>query len=104
MMKRLLWRTRGLWVVFEGLEATYDRAKLALPTIIPASLAGEGVPYAKLPIDHHNGLYGFDIDKGDIDAPALLALIKQAPGAVMAGVSVSGKALWCIFARTCGYV
>ena len=75
----------------------YDRLKKGMAHIVPASNAGEGTALAKLPIEHHNGLYGYDLDKGDINAPALVELIKQAPGAVLVARSVGGD-LWCIFA------
>ena len=76
----------------------YDKVKKRLPCMVPASSAGSGVPWAKLDIEHHSGLYGFDIDKGVTDAPALLEVIKATPGAVMAGLSIGGADLWCIFA------
>ena len=79
-------------------KAAYNRTKKRLSCMVPAADAGSGVLWAKLAIEHHNGLYGFDIDKGVTDAPALLELIKQTPGAVMAGVSLGGADLWCIFA------
>lgn len=79
--------------------AKYKELKKWLTRMVPASNAGVGVALAKLPpAEHHNGLYGFDVDENVEDAAALLKIIKQAPGAVMAGRSIGGVDLWCIFA------
>ena len=79
--------------------AKYREQKKWLTRMIPASNAGEGVALAKLPpAEHHNGLYGFDVDENVEDAAAMLEIIKAAPGVVMAGRSIGGKDLWCVFA------
>ena len=78
-------------------EAEYQRQKRRMSCIIPASSAGEGEALKKLPIAFHNRLYGYDLDRGDFDAPALVEALKHTPGCAMVARSVGGD-LWCIFA------
>ena len=46
-----------------GRGPSYQRSKLLLPAAIPAAQAPAGTPLKELPVEHHNGLYGFDLDE-----------------------------------------
>ena len=83
-----------------GRKGPYKKAKLEMPAIVPAMQAPKGTELKGLPVQHHNGLYGFDIDemREDLDLPAVRQSLIHAPGAVMVGTSCAGDALYSIFA------
>ena len=83
-----------------GRKGPYEKAKLEMPAIVPAMQAPKGTELKGLPVQHHNGLYGFDIDemREDLDLPAVRQSLIHAPGAVMVGTSCAGDALYSIFA------
>ena len=85
-----------------GRKGPYAKAKLEMPAIVPAMRAPKGTELKGLPIRHHNGLYGFDIDemRENLDLPAVRQSLIDAPGAVMVGTSCAGDALYAIFAGT----
>ena len=84
----------------EGRTGPYERNKLAMPAIMPAAQAPIGTPIRSLPLEHHNGLYGFDIDEGreTMELEEVRRGLRRARGAVMVGTSCAGDALFAIFA------
>ena len=84
----------------EGRKGRYKTDKLLMPAIMPAALAPAGTLIKDLPPQHHNGLYGFDVDeqREGMDLAAVRQDLIAAPGAVMVGTSCAGDALFAIFA------
>ena len=83
-----------------GRKGPYEKAKLAMPAIVPAMQAPKGTDLKGMALLHHNGLYGFDIDeqRESLDLPAVRQSLIEAPGAVMVGTSCAGDALYVILA------
>ena len=84
----------------EGRKGRYETDKLLMPAILPAAQAPVGTAIKGLSLEHHNGLYGFDVDeqREDMDLAAVRQDLIAAPGAVMVGTSCAGDALFAIFA------
>ena len=84
----------------EGRKGRYETDKLLMPAILPAAQAPVGTAIKGLSLEHHNGLYGFDVDeqRGAMDLAAVRQDLIAAPGAVMVGTSCAGDALFAIFA------
>ena len=82
-----------------GRKGPYEKAKLEMLAIVPAMQAPKGTELKGLPIRHHNGLYGFDIDerREDLDVPAVRQSLIDTPGAVLVGLSCAGDALYAVF-------
>ena len=81
-----------------GRKGTYEKDKLKMPAIIPAMQAPKGSMWEKMPIEHHNGVYGYDIDehREDLDIDAVRADLINTPGAAMVGTSCAGDALYVL--------
>ena len=84
----------------EGRKGRYETEKLLMPAIMPAAQAPVGTAIKGLSLEHHNDLYGFDVDeqREGMDLAATRAELIAAPGAVMVGTSCAGDALFAIFA------
>ena len=81
-----------------GRKGAYEKDKLKMPAIIPAMQAPKGSMWEKMPIEHHNGVYGYDIDehREDLDIDAVRADLINTPGAAMVGTSCAGDALYVL--------
>ena len=81
-----------------GRKGAYEKDKLKMPAIIPAMQAPKGSMWEKMPIEHHNGVYGYDIDehREDLDIDAVRADLINTPGAAMVGTSCGDDALYVL--------
>ena len=79
-----------------GRGLPYQRSKLLLPAAVPAAQAPAGTPLKQLPVEHHNGLYGFDLDedRDNLDVGAVRAALERHPAVVLVGISAAGDALY----------
>ena len=50
----------------------------------------------ELPVEHHNGLYGFDLDedRDNLDVAAVRTALERHPAVVLVGISAAGDALY----------
>ena len=79
-----------------GRGPSYQRSKLLLPAAVPAAQAPAGTPLKELPVEHHNGLYGFDLDedRDNLDVAAVRTALERHPAVVLVGISAAGDALY----------
>ena len=79
-----------------GRGPPYQRSKLLLPAAVPAAQAPAGTPLKQLPVEHHNGLYGFDLDedRDNLDVAAVRTTLERHPAVVLVGISAAGDALY----------
>ena len=80
-----------------GRNRPYERSKLLLPAAVPVSKAPPGTPLKQLPVEHHNGLYGFDLDedRDNLDVAAVRTALERHPAVVLVGIiSAGGDALY----------
>ena len=79
-----------------GRGPSYQRSKLLLPAAVPAAQAPAGTPLKELPVEHHNGLYGFDLDedRDNLDVAAVRTALERHPAVVLVGTSAGGDALY----------
>ena len=84
----------------EGESKAYTRAKRQLPAAIPAAKAPSGTPVKDLPLSHHNGLYGFDIDENreSMDVATVRQSLEAHPATALVGLSTAGDALYVFMA------
>ncbi len=79
-----------------GRGGGYERRKLLLPAAVPAAQAPAGTPLKQLPVSHHNGFYGFDLDadRDNLDVAAVRTALERHPAVVLVGISAGGDALY----------
>ena len=79
-----------------GRDGGYERRKLLLPAAVPAAQAPAGTPLKELPVEHHNGLYGFylDEDRDNLDVAGVRTVLEAHPAVVLVGISAAGDALY----------
>ena len=84
----------------EGREKAYSQSKLELPCILPAAAPPPRTSLRNLPARHHNGLYGFDIDKnpGQWSLKEAKDTITRWGPAALVFTSVSGAGLAAVIA------
>ena len=77
----------------------YKAHKLSLPGFLPSSSAPVGTATKGLPLEHHAGLFGYDLDEfRPIPIDQMSEELRGIPGIVAFGVSLGGDGMWAILA------
>ena len=77
----------------------YKSHKLGLPGFLPSMSAPVGTAAKGLSLEHHSGLYAFDLDEfRPIPIDQMREELLGTPGCVAFGVSLGGDGMWAILA------
>ena len=77
----------------------YKTLKLSLPGFLPSSSAPVGTAVKGLPLEHHTGLYCFDLDEfRPVPIEDMREELRATPGVVAFGTSLGGDGMWAILA------
>ena len=75
----------------------YHNLKLNQPAVVCSIAAEPGTPVRGIQ-GPHSGIFGFDVDEGDLDIPAAIAALQGDTHVILVGHSFSGAGLWVFVA------
>ena len=76
---------------------SYRNLKRNQPGVVCSIAAEPGTPVRDIQ-GPHSGIYGFDVDEGDLDIPAAIAALQGDTHVILVGYSFSGAGLWVFVA------